>query len=345
MSVEEFDANEKPTSDGGNSELANAAVRLRLKNVENSVNDIDMFGNVRLHQMFAHRHPDYQTISVILQLHPDSPRMRNQFGRIPLHYCVDRTTVDLPCFRLLLDAYPLGASVEDDTGMTPYDLARKWRQPKVILKALLTADPSQDWPELIKLRWGPLAPFVSCILDPTSSRQSRSASRVAVLGEEEIPSADERNPEGSDSNSIGTSMQGAQSNANDGAEDDPSPTSNGGRRSNYQPTTAWSSSGSTWLAGTGSGSGDTGTGSGLRLLSSITGIVGGAGGANRTRSGNGLSSSNFDRPRHPDEVREFDEERENGLLVTLATVVSKSDPRMAVNDEHTLHPDPGIMDD
>ena len=64
--------------------------------------DEDMFGNVYIHHACASYNPDYSTIRNVLRESPSGASMKNQFGRIPLHYALDRTKVHLDCFLLLL---------------------------------------------------------------------------------------------------------------------------------------------------------------------------------------------------------------------------------------------------
>jgi hypothetical protein len=174
------------TQNNGVDGILSTTVKIKLKEDIAATDDIDMFGNIRLHQLFAKYPPEFDTIDVYIKLHPESTRIKNQFGKIALHYCVDRTQVDMGCLSLLLKVHPLGASEEDDRGITPYDIAQQWRHSKPILKALLSADPLQDWPELIKLRWGPLAPIVRFILDPSRRRHGRANSSRVAIEEREI---------------------------------------------------------------------------------------------------------------------------------------------------------------
>ena len=64
--------------------------------------DEDMFGNIFLHHAFASGSPDVIIIQKSLKDAPDGAKIKNQFGRIPLHYALDRTKVNMECFYLLL---------------------------------------------------------------------------------------------------------------------------------------------------------------------------------------------------------------------------------------------------
>ena len=103
---------------------------------------------------------------------PESARHRNQFGRLPLHYALDRTTINNDLILLLLRVYPEGANVEDHDHQTPYDLSLKWGHSRRIHRALLEACPSQDWQYLLQLRWGLLTPLVLCLIKPSPPPQA-----------------------------------------------------------------------------------------------------------------------------------------------------------------------------
>lgn len=124
--------------------------------------DEDMFGNVFLHHAFASSSPDIILIQKSLKDAPNGAQIKNQFGRIPLHYALDRTKVNMECFYLLLKVcwipvlsfilkqklrqtynlncfvimqiYPQGAVQVDDQGSTPYDLSLRWNHSNSILK-------------------------------------------------------------------------------------------------------------------------------------------------------------------------------------------------------------------
>ena len=81
----------------------------------------DLLGNLPLHHAFA-GFPDVNKIRNLLTEYPDGARFQNQFGRIPLHYAVDRSKVNMDALKLLLDAYPAGANLKATDGATPYDL-------------------------------------------------------------------------------------------------------------------------------------------------------------------------------------------------------------------------------
>ena len=75
----------------------------RLKSADLvTAEDEDMYGNVLLHHAFASGNPNFALIQKTLGEKPMGARVRNQFGRIPLHYALDRTKVDIGCFQMLL---------------------------------------------------------------------------------------------------------------------------------------------------------------------------------------------------------------------------------------------------
>ena len=85
-----------------------------------------MFGNERLNKLFKLKLKQVarpqNKIRNLLTEYPDGARFQNQFGRIPLHYAVDRSKVNMDALKLLLDAYPAGANLKATDGATPYDL-------------------------------------------------------------------------------------------------------------------------------------------------------------------------------------------------------------------------------
>ena len=82
-------------------DLVGEFVRLQALDFSKS-DDGDMFGNTLLHQAFASDNPNLVLVKEILQKAPSEANIRNQLGRIPLHYALDRSKVDVECFLLLL---------------------------------------------------------------------------------------------------------------------------------------------------------------------------------------------------------------------------------------------------
>ena len=69
---------------------------------------------------------------------------KNQFGRIPLHYAVDRLKCNYDAIKVLVDSYPKGVSEEDNEGISPFDLCVKWGHPNNIIRLMVHADPNHD---------------------------------------------------------------------------------------------------------------------------------------------------------------------------------------------------------
>ena len=135
--------------------------KYRLKDDEGQAKDV--FGSGCLHHAVSSREIDFQLVKRIITDDPESARHRNQFGRLPLHYALDRTTINNDVILLLLRVYPEGANVEDHDHQTPYDLSLKWGHSRRIHRALLEACPSQDGQYLLQLRWGLLTPLIQLI--------------------------------------------------------------------------------------------------------------------------------------------------------------------------------------
>ena len=87
----------------------------RLKSADQiKSSDEDMFGNVYLHHAFASINPDFVKIQKVIKESPAGASIKNQFGRIPLHYAVDKSKVDLGCVLLLLKVRAvIGITKED----------------------------------------------------------------------------------------------------------------------------------------------------------------------------------------------------------------------------------------
>ena len=137
----------------------------------------DLLGNLPLHHAFAHT-PDVVKIRELLHEYPYGARFQNQFGRVPLHYAVDRSKVNIEAVRLLLEYHPHGASLCAVDDMTPYDLAIKWGHSTELLKMLLLADPTQDPRGLQLLQFG----FLAKLYIWFSSRTARHVA-IGTLGE------------------------------------------------------------------------------------------------------------------------------------------------------------------
>lgn len=116
----------------------------------------DLLGNLPLHHAFAHN-PDTEKIRGLLREYAYGASIPNQFGRLPLHYAVDRSKVNIEAIKLLVNAFPQGANIKSADGVTPYDIALGWGLSREVLRLLLEADPEQDPSALRMLKFGVLA--------------------------------------------------------------------------------------------------------------------------------------------------------------------------------------------
>eukprot|EP01031_Cornospumella_fuschlensis_P033853 gene33853-40956_t len=119
--------------------------------------DIDWYGNTSLHHAFATNEVDLIQVKRILSEFPSFASYCNQFGRIPLHYALDRIKVCVPALRTLLKIYPEGLTVVDIDNITPYDLAVKWKHSNEVMLLLLSRAPNLDMDRYLRLKYGPLA--------------------------------------------------------------------------------------------------------------------------------------------------------------------------------------------
>jgi hypothetical protein len=81
--------------------------------------DTDLFGSCTLHHAVAYDNPDIKHMKILLEKDPNCASLKNQFGRIPLHYVVDRCHASFTAVCLLVEAYPEGSSVLDGDGLNP----------------------------------------------------------------------------------------------------------------------------------------------------------------------------------------------------------------------------------
>lgn len=122
-----------------------------------NVTHLDWYGNNRLHHTYA---PDDLNISLaqrIISVAPNLLHQQNQFGRIPLHYALDRSKVHIEGLKLLITHYPQGIGTPDLESMTPYDVALKWNHSRSLIWLLLEKLPNIDWENYMKLKYGPFA--------------------------------------------------------------------------------------------------------------------------------------------------------------------------------------------
>ena len=86
--------------------------------ITNDPTFIDWYGNVALHHSVVTELPDITRIKDLLTKYPAGANVKNQFGRIPLHYALDRKSskVSIEIVKLLLSVHPKGASEPDNDG-------------------------------------------------------------------------------------------------------------------------------------------------------------------------------------------------------------------------------------
>jgi len=120
-------------------------------------------------------------VEKLLLMDPKLASNQNQFGRIALHYAVDRSKPHMEGIKLLMDYFPEGASVIDQSGMSPYDVAVKWNHSNAIMWLLLDKQPSIDQANYIKIKYGLLGSIASW-----ASASFRSSSKTIPLAEEDF---------------------------------------------------------------------------------------------------------------------------------------------------------------
>lgn len=138
-------------------------VIIRGKIFNPSPQEIDLYGSIQLHHSVSHSDPDVAHVRKLLTDFPGGAAKQNQFGRIPLHYVLDRAVPSLPVTKLLVEADPQGACVVDDEGNTPYDLAVHWHHPRKILRLLLKCNRHQDLEMWRRLEYGYLYDVFNCL--------------------------------------------------------------------------------------------------------------------------------------------------------------------------------------
>jgi ankyrin repeat protein len=121
----------------------------------------DWYGNAEIHHLALDS--SVTALRTALEKHPEEVKTRNQFGRIPLHYALDKKsgTVNVEAVRFLVQQYPQGVTERDNDGFNPYDVAVKWGHSAAILKVLLGADRTLDPNAARRLQYGVLFYFVS----------------------------------------------------------------------------------------------------------------------------------------------------------------------------------------
>lgn len=142
-----------------------------------STRDADWYGNNMLHHAFANNEVDLDIVRSIISECPELCSKYNQFGRLPMHYALDRIKVSLPGLRLLCDTYSEAVLFPDNEGLTPYDLALHWKHSKAILWMLLEKHPDLDRRRFYRLKYGLLG---GAIIGLVSAVTYRRPSRVQL---------------------------------------------------------------------------------------------------------------------------------------------------------------------
>lgn len=119
----------------------------------------DWFGNTPLHHAFAEDKVDIELVKNIIYNHPEYCRVKNQFGKLPIHYAVDRIRANAiwnaAGIRLLILAYPEGVNEVDSENQNVYDIAAKWEHSNALKLMILQTNPTIDMETYIKLKFWP----------------------------------------------------------------------------------------------------------------------------------------------------------------------------------------------
>ena len=113
-----------------------------LRNIFNPTaakDGFDWYGNSRLHQLCASADKQSQTcfrqVQLLVRQFPDALFLQNQFGRLPLHYALDRLSGKLciDIIRFLITSFPEAVTIRDNFGKTCLQISRSWDHPNNIL--------------------------------------------------------------------------------------------------------------------------------------------------------------------------------------------------------------------
>jgi len=140
---------------------------------------VDWYGNSRLHSLIGsveYNSPHcIRLVQSLTSEYPLAVSSVNQFGRLPLHYSLDRLgrKLNLEVIRFLLAAFPSGATQRDRDGLNAMDLCRYWGHPKSVLLLVAGAAPEAYSRELHEIKFGSvIAIFLDALL--VFSRRGRS---------------------------------------------------------------------------------------------------------------------------------------------------------------------------
>lgn len=76
------------------------------------------------------------------------------YRRLPLHCAVDKICCNAQLVQILVDAYPEGASLEDDDGFSPLSCALRWEHSDKILRIILLENRYQYRGLYFAMRYG-----------------------------------------------------------------------------------------------------------------------------------------------------------------------------------------------
>jgi hypothetical protein len=198
-----------PQSDEGEDEIGSLPPSSTVKRTKSSgdgtsyiqsrsPDEPDWYGNLPLHHICAQMDLITENPKVrikefikVLDSYPQAARMQNQFGRLPIHYALDRSKPEYKIVRALVEEYPEGVSEAGGDNLNAYDLAVRWKHPDKIVRLLLKADPSLDWRRHISLTYGSVIGFFCNIFrsDPNPKNISIRSIHYS-FGETEDPSMD-----------------------------------------------------------------------------------------------------------------------------------------------------------
>jgi hypothetical protein len=173
----------------------NASITFPLPTLEELSDEIDWTGNTCLHNLFARTDVDLVVLKNILNHYPQLAQISNPCGRIPLHYAVDHGKVQVEALQLLVQFFPEGILVKDNSNLTPFELTKRWDHPRSVQWLFLSRYPELD-PELHrKLKYGPLGSLANIwekVRDPVFLRTGTS--QTSDLNDESESNMAEEDP-------------------------------------------------------------------------------------------------------------------------------------------------------
>lgn len=100
----------------------------------------ESFGNLPIHYACANEAPQF-IVQKLLDCFPSGSEVKDWQGKLPLHMALDCSDPDPGTINTLLNAYPMAATIQDDNGHTPIEVAsRKLPNKESILYSLVAAD-------------------------------------------------------------------------------------------------------------------------------------------------------------------------------------------------------------